>query len=218
MNPMECSPTILSPPTKKIKLENSSTPQAAQKKITSSPKPNIVQRIKYVLADQRTPTHARFQRKYRQTTENTTVFNFEDSEILVVNAPYMICNWSPTPIPYICIPVQDNKQQRTAINRTVIMLSALYQLPNCPVGIKIDPENCQESDSQIHDLTKLRRTIWLFLAENATFMPPYLRQFLKAELKNAMVISQSQSDLKLTSEPKFKKPFLNTKEVIIFYI
>ena len=83
---MECSPTHFSPLAKKEKKERNSTPKKSHETTdTFSPQPNIVQRIKYVLAiDQSRPRPGQA-KNVSQPNENTTVFNFPNGEILVVN-------------------------------------------------------------------------------------------------------------------------------------
>jgi len=215
MTSMECSPTAAEPPKKTAKLELPlNLRQKHEKPITSSPKPNIVQRIKYVLAEQHSRQHARTLHAYYEVTENLTVFNLENGEMLVVNAPLNeICNWPPAPIPYLCLSVESNVFQRTAINRTAIMLSSLYQLTNCAVGIKIDMEKCQETGSQLQDLTALRRAIWQFLVNDITFMPPHLRQFFNAELKVSSATIQQQKLPQPESTNDFKSPGNHTNKV-----
>ena len=208
MSLIECSPTHSKPPTKIAKLEI----PAGQKQITetrpiSSPQPNIVQRIKYVLAEDKTQHQTGSRKPYCEVSHNFTVFNLKNGEILVVNALLnKICSWQPTPIPYICFPVKTDVDQRTALNRTGILLSSLYQLPKCVIGIKIDVENCQERDSQFQHLTVLRRAIWNFLATEIAHMPPYLRQFLKAELNLSHFTIQQQISSQTTSANNFKFP------------
>ena len=151
--------------------------------------------MKYVLAAQHSQHQARTLHSYYEVTENLTVFNLENGEMLAVNAPLnVIRNWQPTPIPYLCLPVNNHVEQHTVLNTMSIMLSSLYQLAHCAIGVKVDEEKCKKTGSQLQDLTALRRAIWWFLVNEITYMLlPHLRQFLKAELKFILATTQQKS-------------------------
>lgn len=95
-----------------------------------------------------------------------------------------------------------------AIDRTAIILSAFHQIPNCAVGFKIDLAKCHASSSQLLDANNLRRAIWLFLTNDIKFMPPHLRQFLRADLKFIGVNYQRKNYQQSTAAANFKIPLI----------
>ena len=67
MDHIECSPISSEPPRKIAKLDPQLDLQRKDGRVpTSSPKPNIVQRIKYVLAAENSRHHEKLQKKYYQ--------------------------------------------------------------------------------------------------------------------------------------------------------
>ena len=215
MTSMDCSPVPIEPPKKLLKLESLlDLRQKHKKELTSSPQANIVQRIKYVLPAQHSRHQAKTLHTYYEVTENVTVFNLENGEMLAVNAPlHVIRNWQSAPIPYLCLPVNRHVGQHAVINRTSIMLSSLYQLTNCAIGVKADEDTCKKTGSQLQDLTALRRTIWRFLVSEITYMPPHLRQFMKAELKLILATTLERNPSQSPATNNFKTPGCPTLKV-----
>jgi len=215
MDLMEITPNPSEQPKKIIKVEAPLDLSIKNEKwLTPSPQPNIVQRKKYAMAANNSRQATKELYTYYQFTDNLIVFNLGNGEILVVNAPLNeICDWQPTPIPYLCLPVKSYAEQQTVVNRAGIVLASFYQLSHCTIGIKIDVTKCQEPGSQFQDITNLRRAIWRFLAEEITYMPPHLRQFFKAELK--LILSTTQPS-KISQPPatnSFKLPGCLTSKV-----
>jgi len=186
MNPMHVSPIYSVPLSKRARTENTSTPRkSSQMTLASSPLPNIVQRIRYELTENGSRPHALAAKKFSQPNEAITVINFENAEILVVNAPANeIRSWSQLPIPYRCFPVRNTDEQQTTIDRTIAALSTLKQLPQCAVGVEVDLEKCNNLDSQLQDVDNFKQAIWLFLLNEVKLMPPHLKQCIKTDLKN----------------------------------
>ena len=176
-----------------------------------------MQRIKYELAENFSRPHAPTAKNFHQPHENITVVNFENGEILVVNAPInQIRRWPQSPIPYLCLPVRNISEQRTAIDRTVMALSSFNQLSHCAVGIEVDARKCNESSSQFQEANNLRQAIWLFLLNNVKFMPPHLRQFFKADLKNVCATYQRKKPPILPPAPNLTPPPLEKPKVNTF--
>jgi len=222
MKPMHISPISGAPPSKRARTENTPTPRkSSQMTLASSPLPNIVQRIRYELAENGSRPHALAAKKCSQPNEAITVINFENGEILVVNAPTNeIRSWSQLPIPYCCFPVRNTDEQQTAIDRTIEALSIFKQLPHCAVGIEVDLEKCNNLNSRLQDVDNLKQAIWLFLLNEVKSMPPHLKQCIKTDLKNLLSTYKRQkrplapSALNFTSSPlgilqvnKFCVPF-----------
>jgi len=220
MNPMDTSPISCAPPTKKVQTETTSTPRkSSQSTLASSPLPNIVQRIKYELADNSSRLHALAAQKFFQPNEAITVVNFENGEILVLNAPInQIRTWSHSPIPYCCLPMRNTDEQRTAIDRTIAALSTFTQLPHCAVGIEVDLEKCNNLNSQLQDANNLKQAIWLFLLNEIKFMPPHLRQFFKTDLKKIRSNYKRQQPPILLPVPNFTSSPLETSKVNTFCV
>ena len=215
MSSMDTSPISSEPMKKIIKAESPLNPQLKHKQeIISSPQANIVQWIKYVLAGQYSQHSTKTLHTYYEITENITVFNLQNGEMVVVNAPlHEIRNWKGAPIPYICLSVGSHVDQHTVTNRTSIMLSSLYHMSNCAIGVKVDEETCKKTGSQLQDLTTLRRTIWKFLVNKIPYMPPHLSRFMQVELKSTLATAKKQKPAQSLAENTFKTPGCPTPKV-----
>jgi len=220
MNPMHVSPIYGAPPSKRARTENTSTPRkSSQMTLASSPLPNIVQRIRYELTENGSRPHALAAKKFSQPNEAITVINFENGEILVVNAPTNeIRSWSQLPIPYRCFPVRNTDEQQTTIDRTIVALSTLKQLPHCAVGIEVDLEKCNNLDSQLQDVDNLKQAIWLFLLNEVKLMPPHLKQCIKTDLKTLRSTDKRQTLPLVPPALNFSSSPLGILQVNTFYI
>lgn len=220
MTSMDCSSPSTETPTKVNKTAPTYVDSRAMAKSHPfSPTPNIVQRIKYVMAlDHSEQTTQPKKLSYRQVADNLTVFDFDGVEFLAVNAPLNeVANWTPQSIPYQCFWVKTSRERNSAIIGTGTLLAALHSLTPCAIGIKIDPETCASTESTYHNLTELRRSIWNFILSEISFIPPHIKTFLEAELSIEAQQFKQTDTIKIKPAKK-RRPTGITNDKVTFLI
>jgi len=182
---MECDSTIAEPPRKirKITAAHASSRSKPRAK-SSSPTPNIVQRIKYIIELDRKQKKLQPRLLFQEIDHNLTVFDLDGEEFLAVNAPLTeIYQWSPQKIPYQHFWVKNYSERRNAIIMAGTMLASLHGLKPCGNGIWLDSAACASTESQYDKLQELRRSIWHFILSNITPLPQHIKTFLEAEME-----------------------------------
>jgi len=99
---MDCSSPSSELPKKNSKTTSTNAGLRIQAESNpSSPTPNIVQRIKYIMALEPSASATNKRLLHQEIADNLTVFDMYGSEFLTVNAPLSeIANWTPQQIPY----------------------------------------------------------------------------------------------------------------------
>jgi len=183
----------------------------------SSPTPNIVQRIKYVLAMEHSEKVTPKRLLYQEIDYNLTVFDMDGIEFLAVNASLNeIVNWTPQHIPYQCFWVRNNSERKNAMIRIGTMLPSHHQLTPCAIGIKIDPQKCASTDLKYHKMAELRRSLWHFILSEISILPPHIQTFLEPELNTEAQTLKQKELPKIKPVKKHKHTGISDNEVKIF--
>jgi len=102
MNSMDCASPSTEPPERIRKTTDThDSSRVKTQAYPSSPTPNIVQRIKYVLALDRSEHITGKRLHYQQVDDNLTVFDLDGVEHVAVNASLdEISQWKPQRLPH----------------------------------------------------------------------------------------------------------------------
>jgi len=116
------------------------------------------------------------------SADNLSVIRFNERETFVINAPTsIISQWSLDFIPCLEIFARNYTKQQILCQWTSTLLAALRQIPYCAVKKKIFADAPQAVICPTNSPTFLRCTLWHFLLNYKSLMPPYLCQFLDTE-------------------------------------